>query len=143
MKSVKQIIVIRKDLKVRKGKMMAQVAHASLACVLDMMSKHKFVDTDIIEKDEKYPEIWSLQLHPNEAIYKWLKGPFKKIVLGVQTEAELLNIYQQCKDANIPTALITDSGLTEFNGVPTNTCVGIGPYWDDEIDKITGNLNLE
>ena len=42
----------------------------------------------------------------------------------------------------IPHALITDAGLTEFHGVPTNTCLGIGPYIAEEIDKFTGNLPL-
>lgn len=42
----------------------------------------------------------------------------------------------------IPYALITDCGKTEFGGTPTVTCLGIGPYLSEELDKITGNLPL-
>ena len=38
--------------------------------------------------------------------------------------------------------LITDAGHTEFHGVPTRTCLAIGPAWSDEIDAITGGLQL-
>ena len=71
----------------------------------------------------------------------WLNGIFTKICLSVDSEEELLKIYNSIP-TEIPSVLITDSGLTEFNGVPTNTCIGIGPWDSDEIDKITGHLKL-
>ena len=46
------------------------------------------------------------------------------------------------QESKLPCSLITDAGLTEFNGVPTNTCIAIGPWDPAEIDKITGHLKL-
>ena len=48
----------------------------------------------------------------------------------------------KAENSNIPVTLITDCGLTEFHGVATNTCVGIGPWWSDEIDEFTKDLKL-
>jgi len=128
MENVKQIIVWRGDLKVRKGKMMAQAAHASLAIVLDAMRQDDNTFNFKIAKDSPWD--------------KWLNGRFTKICVYCKDERELLEIYQKAKGAKIPSVLITDAGLTEFNGVPTKTCVGIGHYWPKEIDEITGNLPL-
>lgn len=50
--------------------------------------------------------------------------------------------YQQAKDAGLIVSLIIDAGLTEFGGVPTNTCIAIGPSWEDDVNKITGHLKL-
>ncbi len=51
-------------------------------------------------------------------------------------------MYAKAKKAHIPCALITDAGRTEFGWVPTNTCIGIGPYFCEDIDKITVDLKL-
>ena len=134
---VKQIIIWRNDLKVRKGKFGAQVAHASLALLLNNMGKEgasyrrgAFRYNMVMEIEKDGP--WD----------KWINGRFTKIVASCENEAELLQLYGQAKAAGIPCVLITDAGLTEFKGVPTNTCIGIGPYWSEEIDKITGHLKL-
>lgn len=128
MEEVKQVIVMRKDLKMRRGKEIAQGSHASLAVVLNEMRK----DDKTFEFKVKKDSPWD----------KWLNGRFTKICVYCNSEQELLEIYQKAKDLKIPSVLITDAGLTEFNGVPTNTCVAIGPYWSEEINKITGHLPL-
>ena len=56
--------------------------------------------------------------------------------------SHLGKIKEEADNAGIECHLITDSGKTEFNGVPTNTCLAIGPDYVDEINKITGHLNL-
>ena len=73
---------------------------------------------------------------------KWKDGIFTKACLGVDSEEELLDIYNKAQEAGLPVALITDSGLTEFKGVPTNTCMAIGPDRIEKIDAITGHLKL-
>jgi len=73
---------------------------------------------------------------------KWLEGSFTKICVSVNSEEELLQIYESASEQNIPCALITDNGQTEFDGVPTNTCCAIGPDDSEKIDKITGGLKL-
>lgn len=132
----KQVIVIRKDLNMRKGKMIAQGSHASMKVILDRM----------VESELKYSsgdKDWILyHVKKNSAIKDWLKGSFTKICVSVDSEEELLNIYNQAKKEDVICSLITDIGLTEFDGVPTITCCAIGPAWDFEVDKITGHLKL-
>ena len=119
----KQVIVMRKDLNMRKGKMIAQGAHASLGAVL------------LISEDVEHLS-WRLP-------YKlWLEGTFTKVCVSVNDEATLMDVYDAAQALDIPVKLITDAGHTEFHGVPTKTCLAIGPYWADEIDKITRDLPL-
>ena len=133
---IKQVIIMRKDLNMRKGKLVAQGAHASMAIIL------------------KQGHFWSMPGGPRygsfsisfekgmKDLYEWLTGLFAKICVSVDSEAELLAIYAQAEEAHLPCALITDAGLTEFHGIPTVTCCAIGPAESEEIDKITGHLKL-
>jgi PTH2 family peptidyl-tRNA hydrolase len=131
MREVKQVIVMRKDLNMRKGKMCAQAAHASLGAFL----KHTTFIQD--RSGIEYP-IWAKKGTP---LYQWLDGPFVKICVGVPDEETLHFIVEQARRMKIPCALIKDAGRTEFKE-PTYTCCGIGPWWADELDKITGDLKL-
>ncbi len=132
---VRQTIIWRKDLKVHKGKIGAQVAHASLGGFLKFMLKEYCTD----QYGNEYIRL-STQYGENSILGLWLEDAFTKIVLGCNSEEELLQLYQNALDANLPVILITDNGLTEFNGVQTNTCIAIGPYDKQEIDKITRHL---
>jgi PTH2 family peptidyl-tRNA hydrolase len=124
--TAKQVIVMRKDLNMRKGKMIAQGAHASLKVLLDRGR----IDGDKVE----------IAMTP--AMAAWVGGRFTKVCVSVDSEAELDAIYQCAIDAGIPSAMITDAGATEFHGVPTRTCCAIGPAWADDVDAITGKLTL-
>ena len=130
----KQVIVVRADLrnsnghKIRTGKIAAQVAHASMSAIFNSGS--------LTEKNLTVP------LPAKSAIHDWVNGRFTKVCVSVDSEKELVEIYQAAVKAKLICALITDAGLTEFNGVPTKTCCAIGPEWSDEIDKITGHLKL-
>jgi PTH2 family peptidyl-tRNA hydrolase len=126
---IKQIIVIRKDLKMRKGKMIAQGAHASMKVLLDCQI------TSAHGGCERVYEFSS-------AINEWLNGQFTKICVSVNSEEELDALYSKAKELHIPCAMIVDAGKTEFNGVPTKTCIAIGPATADIIDRITGGLPL-
>lgn len=119
--TAKQVIVMRKDLNMRKGKMVAQGAHACMKHLLHKLSwKAPFDAAD-------------------EAYYN---GIFKKICVSVNSEEELLQIHETALSAGLKSFLIEDSGLTEFKGVKTNTCLAIGPHFDDQIDPITRHLPL-
>jgi PTH2 family peptidyl-tRNA hydrolase len=110
----KQVIVVRSDLKLGKGKIAAQAAHASL-------SAYK-----ITEKKQR------------EA---WEDEGCKKVVVKVKDLAELMNVYDKAKTAKLPASIIHDAGKTQTQP-NTITCVGIGPAKDQEIDKITKDLKL-
>lgn len=126
--NVKQVIVVRKDLNMRKGKMVAQGAHASMKVFFDKLSDGDDLGVKVITFSDEEKE--------------WVDGIFTKICVSVNSEQELDEIYNKAQAAGLNCALITDSGLTEFNGVPTKTCCAIGPNKSEEIDKITGNLSL-
>jgi PTH2 family peptidyl-tRNA hydrolase len=122
----KQVIVLRKDLNMRKGKMVAQGAHASMAAILKLATRKG--NLLVIALDER--------------IEPWLCGRFTKICVSVNSEIELLAIHEKSIAAGVLTSLILDSGLTEFGGVPTNTAVAVGPDFARKIDAITGGLPL-
>jgi PTH2 family peptidyl-tRNA hydrolase len=136
----KQVIVVNKALKMGHGKMAAQVAHASLACLLDIMTVRKNIKI-AAELNVLYEER-ILITNSTDDISDWLNNSFAKVVLEVYSEEQLLEIYDRVRDMNIPCALIRDEGRTVFNGVSTLTCVGIGPADDDIINPVTGKLKL-
>lgn len=111
---LKQVIVIRKDLNMRKGKMVAQGSHASLGA---------YLLTDIHDRN------------------KWIVNGQTKICVSVDSEEQLLTIYALAQKTDIPNVLIKDAGHTELEP-GTMTAVGLGPADADEIDKITGKLKL-
>ena len=77
-----------------------------------------------------------------DAQQAWLRGSFAKVCCRVDSEEELLSVYDRAKAAGLEVHLITDSGKTEFHGQPTNTCLAIGPDVAEKIDAVTGQLKL-
>lgn len=147
MSDIKQVIVIRKDLNMRKGKIAAQSSHACMKIFFDQLNprfkKIEFKSTGLFGGTYQLLGDFEGWLIPNKPYFKeYINGAFKKICLYVNSEQELLSLYEQAKEKGIHTCLITDSGLTEFNGVATNTCIAIGPWDAKEIDEITGKLPL-
>lgn len=67
---------------------------------------------------------------------------FVRFCFTVKSEEDLFEVYNKTRQAGLPHCLICDNGLTEFHGVPTYTCLAIGPAKEEEIDKITGGLKL-
>lgn len=76
------------------------------------------------------------------AAQAWLDGRFAKICCRVDSEEELLAIHEKASQEGLEVHLIMDSGKTEFHGVPTNTCLAIGPEEASRFDAITGELKL-
>ena len=132
----KQVIVVRNDLNMRKGKMVAQGAHASVGAFLSAGSLN-FVDPRSGNKNVSTFSLWM-----RGALEQWLQGRFTKICVKCDSEEQLLALAQQAKEAGLIHFLCKDAGITEFNGVPTYTTLAIGPAYADEVDAITGNLKL-
>jgi peptidyl-tRNA hydrolase, PTH2 family len=129
----KQVIVMKKFPKARNmrtGKYIAQGSHASLGAFLALgntiSADGKSITVDLT----------------NPFARDWIVGRFTKVTCQVETDEELVALHKAAQEANIATALITDAGLTEFDGVPTLTAVGIGPDNEELINKITGHLPL-
>lgn len=130
--TAKQVIVMRTDLGMRKGKMIAQGAHASMKVLLDHF---RFAQHAIgTPKYEPIPH-WA-------AMTEWLDCGFTKICVRVDSLRELLTILKKAREAKLPVALVVDSGRTEFHGAATPTCLAIGPAQVEDIDEITGELRL-
>lgn len=110
----KQVILVRDDLGLSKGKMSAQVAHASTEALL---KSHK------------------------DDIATWRDQGMKKVVLKVADDKELLKYKQLCEDAGLVVGLIIDAGRTHLEP-GTMTCLGVGPDKEAKIDKVTGTLKL-
>ena len=139
MDEIKQVIIIRKDLKMRKGKMIAQGAHAAMKVLLDRASVTKIAKDSKLWAEEW---MWQLQLNEKEPIFNWLKGSFTKVVVGVDSLEELEEIEHKAMKMGILTSKILDAGRTEFHGQRTITALAVGPEWSNKIDKITGGLKL-
>jgi PTH2 family peptidyl-tRNA hydrolase len=136
--NVKQVIVIRKDLNMRKGKMVSQGAHASMACLTNNLIGYPF---SFIKFPLKILNFFYLWFFKKQFRY-WFINDFRKICVYVESEKELLELYNKAKKNKLICTLIKDNGLTEFKGVPTYTSVAIGPDFSQKIDLVTGNLPL-
>ena len=145
---VKQVIVIRKDLNMRKGKMIAQGAHASMAVFFNQFLEVTLDGAEEGSESGLQEGDRCLLMGPSDAwdwkgeVLPWIEGAFTKIVLGIDSEEELISLIERADMAKLPHAAIKDSGKTEFKGVPTLTAVAIGPAKAKAIDKLTGHLKL-
>ncbi|MEJ2271333.1 MAG: peptidyl-tRNA hydrolase Pth2 [Candidatus Bathyarchaeota archaeon] len=115
--SFKQVIVVRVDIKMSKGKIAAQAGHAAVSAA-EYARKNR-------------PEWWS----------PWINEGQCKIAVKVSSENEILELEKKARNVNLPVALIVDRGLTELPP-ETITCLGIGPAPSNKIDVVTGNLRL-
>lgn len=112
-----QNIIIRSDLKISKGKLCAQVAHAAVSASETARNTH------------------------NEWWINWLNEGQRKVVLKAASLEDLGKLKAEADKLSLPVALIEDRGLTE---VPpgTVTCLGIGPAPTNMVNRITGKLQL-
>ena len=113
----KQVLVVRTDLKMSRGKIAVQAAHAAVSAA-EESRKHK-------------PTAWR----------KWLWEGQKKVAVKVSGEPALLALREKAEKAGLPVHLIRDRGLTELPP-GTVTALGIGPARADAVDKLTRDLSL-
>ncbi len=163
---VQQVIVIRKDLielsqselmelsiekqntylnevnlngKMNRGKIAAQVSHASMGVLLKLMRNNTSLIDYIAPKTD-----YDLNLHiqKNTDLCYWLENEFRKIVLYCKNEESLLKLINDLKSNNIVYCEIKDRGYTAFNGKETLTCVGIEPLKKSIIDRFTKKFQI-
>lgn len=134
----KQIILIRKDLKMRRGKEIAQGAHASMAVLTNNLIGYPFRWFFLPYFIFRF--LFLFLTH--KPFRQWLTGRFTKICVTVESEEELKEYYNKARNAGLLCSLIQDAGLTEFGGIPTYTTCAIGPGDEVEINEITGSLKL-
>jgi PTH2 family peptidyl-tRNA hydrolase len=124
---VKQVLVLRKDLNMSKGKMVVQGAHASIAFLTNKMK-------DNLSNPEA---LWWVNL--SQAEKEWVYGTFYKICVGVDSEKELLDIAYNAIAMGISVKYIEETGGFDK---PTITCIAIGPDYSSYIDPVTKHLKL-
>ncbi len=117
MEEIKQVILVRTDLDMGKGKLAAQVAHASLLSYMEAVRDNK------------------------EIVDQWLEAGQKKIVLKVDNDKIIKKLFEAFKFKKIPCALVNDAGLTQLPP-GTITTLGIGPWKKSEIDFFTSAMKL-
>lgn len=117
----KMVIVMRKDLHMTKGKYVAQGSHASMGVVRKIEFSENQDDKDMLQK--------------------WFDDSYVKVCVFVNSLEELHEIQDSAKNKNLPVRLITDNGLTMFDGVKTDTCLAILGY-RSIVDEVTGHLRL-
>ena len=114
--TLKQVIILRTDLDMGKGKLCAQGAHASIESFLKAKSKNA------------------------NMAQEWLNSGMPKVVLKVDNEKELIQLFEQAK-REVPASLITDAGRTQVEP-GSKTAVGLGPFDEKVLDRYTGHLKL-
>lgn len=124
--NIKQVIVMRHDLKMRRGKQIAQGVHASMAFLTRRLQSRSSIS------------LADFSAHAQT----WIQGSFAKVCVRCNSEEELMAIHDQALQLGLEVHLITDSGRTEFHGQPTRTCLAIGPDDATKIDQVTGQLEL-
>ena len=135
----KQVIVMRRDLKMRKGKIAAQAGHACVEATLMAIVREGRAG------QIRATDGWAFLEHAESdcsALTDWFDAGVAKICVYVDGEEALLDVAQQGREAGFAVSLIRDAGHTEFHGEPTFTCLAFEPLPADKIDPITGGLPL-
>jgi PTH2 family peptidyl-tRNA hydrolase len=136
MASTKQVVIFRRDLNVRKGKVGAQVAHASIGAIKSMMRATAMLDRSV----------YSLEVEHGTALDEWWNEAETTITLGTSKDSEdhqfeLLDLQSAANAKGLPTYLVIDNGTTEFGGVKTMTCLAIGPGYVEQFTGLTDHLD--
>ncbi len=111
---MKQVIAARTDIGMGRGKLAAQVAHASLSA---------YEDTD--RRTRK----------------AWKGSGQKKVVVKAQGESALFELAEKARVEGLPHAIIRDAGHTQLEP-GTATTIAVGPGDDELVDRVTGELSL-
>ena len=136
MTNVKQVIVMRTDLGMRKGKMIAQGGHASVNAVLDRLKRTE------VSTPTGPVTLFHGQLSEDSDLRTWLNTGSAKICVRVNSFEELEHVIKKAAQKGLPLAPVVDEGRTEFGGQQTLTCCAIGPARSELIEEITGELVL-
>ena len=138
MTSPKMMIVMRRDLKMRKGKIAVQAGHACVEAVLCALIREGR------QEDLRLHEGYACLMPRGEEtpLTRWMAEGMAKVCVYVDSLEELLAVEKKAREVGLHAALIQDAGRTEFHGEPTFTCLAIEPAFPEEVDPVTGELPL-
>ena len=135
----KMMIVMRRDLKMRKGKIAAQAGHACIDAVLKALYKEGRMNDFEMTADGMTLKNTA---KPDTPLSDWFAYGCAKVCVYVDSEEALLGIAQKAEERGMIASVITDAGMTEFHGIPTKTCLALEPLPADTVDELTGTLSL-
>ncbi len=135
----KMMIVMRRDLKMRKGKIAAQAGHACVDAILMALKKEgRMGDVEVSTAGVALKGVGK----ESTPLSDWFEYGCAKICVYVDSEEALMEIARKAAERGIAAAVITDAGMTEFHGMPTKTCLALEPLSAEVADEITGDLPL-
>lgn len=137
----KQMIVVRRDLKMRKGKIAAQAGHACVEATLMALAREQRLDEVRLSADESWVYLADDDREPTP-LSDWFDAGVAKVCVYVDSEEELLDLATRGRERGFLVALVRDAGFTEFHGEPTYTCLAFEPLYADQVDPLTGGLPL-
>lgn len=137
----KQMIVVRRDLKMRKGKIAAQAGHACVEATLMALARERRLDEVRLSDDEGWVYLDDEGTEPTP-LSEWFDAGVAKVCVYVDCEEDLLDLARRGRERGFLVALVRDAGLTEFHGEPTFTCLAFEPLAAEQIDPLTGDLPL-
>jgi PTH2 family peptidyl-tRNA hydrolase len=137
----KQMIVMRRDLKMRKGKVAAQAGHACVEATLMALAREGRLDQVRVTPDQGWVYLDDGDGEPTP-LTEWFDAGVAKICVYVDSEAELLDLAARGREQGFAVALVRDAGHTEFHGEPTYTCLAFEPLSAEQVDPLTGDLPL-
>ncbi len=124
MKNIKQVIVVRKDLKLRKSKLASLAAHAAMQFILD-------------NNESDRPDELQVKLSQQEV--QWIKGTFDKDVLGIDSHDALSDMVLKAELNGVNVYSIFDKSKKPDEG-PQLVCAAFGPDEEDQLAQIIGSL---
>ena len=137
----KQMIVVRQDLKMRKGKIAAQAGHACVEATLMALARERRLDEVRLSDDEGWVYLDDEGTEPTP-LSEWFDAGVAKVCVYVDCEEDLLDLARRGREQGFLVALVRDAGLTEFHGETTFTCLAFEPLAAEQIDPLTGDLPL-
>ena len=137
----KQMIVMRRDLKMRKGKIAAQAGHACVEAVLMALAREGRLGEVRVTPDQSWIYLED-EGAPATPLSDWFDAGVAKVCVYVDSEEELLDLAVRGRELGFAVALVRDAGHTEFHGEPTYTCLAFEPLAAEQIDPLTGELPL-
>lgn len=141
----KQMIVMRRDLRMRKGKIAAQAGHACVEATLMALAREGRLSEVRLALGEDGQPSWVYlddEGTPATALSDWFDAGVAKVCVYVDGEEALLDLAERGRELGFLVALIRDAGYTEFHGEPTYTCLAFEPLRGEQIDPLTGDLPL-
>lgn len=114
---VKLSVAVRTDLGMGRGKIAAQVGHASVMA---------------LERARASRPGWASE---------WLGSGQAKVVVRAGGPRELHGLKMRAIELGVPWSEVSDAGRTQLEP-GTTTCIGFGPAPASDVDRVTGGLRL-